>query len=173
MDNFIEWQPSWELGIDTVDQQHLQLVLFLNELARERLDCEVWLGEEADISDLPCIQALLACLNRLGEETREHFHHEEMLMSLSHYPGFGEHRREHLTLLAEFAALLRDIRQRGLDELDQPTLVALKQWLIGHMVTTDRSFARHYRQWCRSAQVDEPLARREGGVPAVAPVQYP
>jgi hemerythrin len=143
MRRFVRWRAEWLLCIDPIDQEHQALVEQLNELA-ECHRCARRSRQGGRASAAPV--TIGEMLQNLGEQVREHFHHEEENMRENGYPDYDAHRYEHATLLAEFAQLLREIRADGLQCFDHTTLEALKSWLIGHIAGADRRYGDYYRE---------------------------
>lgn len=129
MSPLISWNSTLELGIPSVDLQHQELAELLNKLA----DCT------HDAS------TVLALLDELYTHTREHFHHEEAMMEEIAFGELHMHHNEHLLLLAELKSFLSHIRD-GDTKLEQQSLCALKDWLVVHIKSSDRSFAESYHR---------------------------
>lgn len=128
----IEWREEWTLEVGFMDEDHRNLAIFLNELARE------W-GPAGDAEGGS--EVLLASLEELGHHTREHFRREEEVMRTLRYPDLPAHKSEHDLLLADLVGTVRGLRRGGAASLDTGTLHALKDWLIGHVLEMDRPLA--------------------------------
>jgi hemerythrin len=139
MRHFIDWRDEWLLHIVELDGEHRQLVALLNRIAEVS---GAGTGAQCSISEAE----MLHWLEQLGEHVRRHFRNEEELMEELDYAGYERHRYEHVTLLAEYADLLREIRRDGVASLDAETLVALKAWLISHIVGEDQKLGAYYRE---------------------------
>ena len=133
MSNFLEWLDDWYLGIEEIDQQHLQLVSLLNQIA----------ATLQDVDETPlCPQATMPLVQRLLDETRQHFKDEESIMREHDYPDLIDHHRDHVMLLAELQDFIREVEE-GLRSFDVESLTALKHWLIDHVTESDLAFARY------------------------------
>ncbi len=53
--------------------------------------------------------------------------------------------------MAEFIEMLRAWKQQRITRLDAETLIALRRWLVGHLLDTDREYAQYYYTHCLSA----------------------
>jgi len=140
----IQWLDDWLLDIAEIDKEHRELVDLVNRL----LQCRC--GDGGDLDRTPVSRhetLILHMLDELGLHTRRHFRHEEAFMRESAYPDFEDHRYEHITMLAEFAELVRDVRKQGVECLDGDTLAQLKCWLISHMAGADRRFGDYHRRF--------------------------
>ena len=150
--------PRLLLDIDEVDEQHMALADCLDRLAAsvQRLgsagstppssddesigfgDC---IGADDAQGDTDDFGEALGLLRELERLTEEHFRDEEAIMEKALYPDLADHRREHVLLLAELKEFVREIRD-GHETFQLCHLVALKNWFVGHIVTTDMDFSR-------------------------------
>lgn len=130
MADLIEWQSHLDLGIASIDYQHRELADMLNLLAST-------LRDDAP-SHLPA-----ELLQRIHRHARSHFLYEEKLMHSSGFRDTTSHQREHAMLLGELKSLTGAIIS-GQASLDHELMNSLRQWLIAHVVTSDREFAAHY-----------------------------
>ncbi|MEJ2591997.1 MAG: bacteriohemerythrin [Candidatus Thiodiazotropha sp.] len=130
---FLEWLDDWFLGVEEIDRQHVNLAVLLNRIADSLAvtTAHAGTGEES----MPLVLTL-------QEETRRHFNDEEAVMREHDYPDLTEHHREHIMLLAELQAFIREI-EAGRRQFDLDTLTALKHWLINHVIDSDLAFARY------------------------------
>ncbi|WP_172600467.1 bacteriohemerythrin [Sulfurivermis fontis] len=131
MADLIEWQSHLNLGIAALDYQHRELADLLNLLAATL---------HADTTLDP-----VALLQRIHRDAHDHFLYEEKLMLSSGFRAHIAHQREHTMLLGELK-LLSNAVSHGETALDAALLHSLRDWLIAHIVTSDREFAVHYIQ---------------------------
>lgn len=152
--------PRLLLDIEGVDEQHMALADCLDRLAEsvrrlESASNTPPLSDEENIGFGDCIGTdgaewdteefgkALGFLRELEKLTEEHFRDEEAIMENAAYPDLVDHRREHVLLLAELKEFVREIRD-GEETLQACHLVALKNWFVGHIVTTDMEFSRYF-----------------------------
>ena len=76
-------------------------------------------------------------LDRMIDDVRLHFDHEETEMYRGGYPRLEEHRQLHITFLGRLAALRSECERRQ-TELLGVLLELLESWLRGHESTADR-----------------------------------
>jgi hemerythrin len=133
MKPFLIWREDWLLGFENLDQQHLELVDALNNLHRFFL-------REKEAGICTGMDKICRQLSVLRELTQRHFLSEEILMHKYCFPGFAEHRKEHVMLLAELQLHIREI-EAGSKPFALGTLTALKHWQIDHLLYSDRKFA--------------------------------
>ena len=77
---------------------------------------------------------------RLVQETRIHFTHEEDAMEAAHFPGLQAHAAEHAALIAQADEALR---KGSMSALMFPLF--LRDWLIPHMRDCDRKYTAALR----------------------------
>ena len=130
MAEFIEWQSHLNLGIAPIDYQHRELADLLNRLA-DTLNTGTTTAEAA------------ALLQRIHRHARAHFLYEEQLMLSSGFRDHIHHQREHTMLLGELKSLTTTV-SRDHAPIDSDLMHALRDWLIAHIVTSDREFSSHY-----------------------------
>ncbi len=144
MHGYIQWRESWLLYIDDMDREHQELVRLFNTLAQHL--CDAASSQTPKTPPERKDHVIIALINKIGRFTKAHFANEEDRMLEAAYPDFEIHRYEHVTLLAEFAELTRELRARGPECLDPDTMDALKGWLIGHIAGADARFGEFYHQ---------------------------
>jgi len=125
---YIEWKSEYDLGIDSIDQQHRKLIALINSL-QTAVDYST--GEEFERQ----------ALDELVDYTRTHFKYEEGLMEQNGYPEFESHRGEHERMIAQVDEVLEAYRQDQEGAM-QNAIVFLKSWLINHINGTDRQYSR-------------------------------
>jgi hemerythrin len=141
MTDFLTWREEWDHGIDWVDRDHREMVQRLNRLAAA---CTC-LPDEPDRPDPRCRDQVLAALDALIEHNRRHFQSEEAFLRQIAYPGYEEHRREHVMQMAEFLDLRRDLVDDFSRHLRPATLEEFKHWFFNHVISEDRLYAEFYR----------------------------
>lgn len=130
----IEWHDHLSIGIPALDEQHRELAELVNLLASH-----VGAAEDAG-TDGSGWRKARTVLDRLHRHTQAHFHYEEELMVSAGYTDLALHSREHVMLLGELRAVTARLIT-GREALNYEILQALKEWLIAHIVGSDREFA--------------------------------
>lgn len=124
-----EWNPSYALGIQVIDEQHQKLIEII---ARLKDSMHEGLSE----------QALMEILGELVEYTKYHFSTEEKLFKKYHWSSAKKHTQEHEKFIKKVEGFLtksdnRDQTQFGMGiEL----LSFLNNWLINHIKVSDRAY---------------------------------
>ena len=115
---------SYVLGIDGIDRQHFELVKQLNEL-------------NAAINRDDPAEKIGLSFERLVDAVRTHFQTEERLMEELGYPS-EQHVLEHRRLLDEASGFREKFYRDG----EFLVLKDIKEWLLRHMLDSDKKFAR-------------------------------
>ncbi|MBL0312648.1 MAG: hemerythrin family protein [Holophagaceae bacterium] len=125
------WSPELSIGIKEIDLQHKSLIQAVNALY------DAFQSEEGE-RDLSWI------IHFLANYTVEHFATEEALMERIGYPRFNEHLRLHEELLQQVGAFLAKFNA-GTAGISEDLLEFLKQWLLVHIGSEDKTLAKHVR----------------------------
>jgi len=125
----IEWSDDLSVGIASIDAQHRKLIALTNDF------------HAALVSGRGTMMAGRTLVGLLAY-TVSHFAFEEKLLQDNAYPGFEEHKSEHVRLVAEVKALQVDLRA-GKSALSVDVMHFLKSWLRNHIQGMDRKYSKH------------------------------
>jgi hemerythrin-like metal-binding protein len=125
------WDHSYETGINSIDQDHKQLVNLINDLYEAMQD-----GSGGAL--------LLPIFSALRHYTETHFTREEGYMIKCDAPGQENHLQEHKRMVAKLADL-EDRHRRGEAAISLQTLNFLRDWLKNHICRVDQTMASHAR----------------------------
>lgn len=121
------WKEEYALGIAEIDSQHQNLFRLFDFITES-----IRLKERWSHTHFGLVQ--------LRDYARMHFAVEEALMRLFGWPETDEHGIEH----QHFFIRLDEIERRSLTENISGEMVAfLEGWLTGHIMITDKAYARH------------------------------
>ena len=138
--SFLEWRDEWTMEVGFMDEDHRHLAALLNRLARDHGIRAAAPGQPVVLPN-PGALPLLQGLEELMRETRQHFQREEEIMRTDAYPDFDDHKADHDLLLAELSVLTRELQDEEIEQLTEPMLDALKDWLLSHVLDFDRKLA--------------------------------
>jgi len=124
---YIQWQPAFDLGDETIDSQHRELVRILNETYEMMLS----------YARLPLFLGKIA---ELKSYVVEHFTYEEKLMESIAYPKLISHRKLHREFVKELIELEGKIR-KGKKSASAEVFIFLRDWLIEHIQVQDRGYS--------------------------------
>lgn len=131
----IEWNDSISVGVNKFDEDHKQLINFVN-----RLDHALQIKSTQ--------QTMEEILHGLLNYTRIHFKNEENAMLQYDYPDYIRHKNEHDKLtsqVVEFAERLK----AGKASFSLELMNFLSDWLINHIQKTDM----HYKTFFQDKEI--------------------
>lgn len=126
----VAWRSDWESGNEDIDNDHRIMVEWINQL----LDLT---AVEGNLS--PKREDVKVLLERLLRHCQDHFLKEEQVLEQTQFPGYIEHQKLHLNLMAEALVL----RERYLEDDIQPYefySFLLGKVIVGHVMTADAKF---------------------------------
>lgn len=127
MDN-IEWSEEFQIGINTVDEQHKKLIGIFNRFI-----------ESKDTMDTQQIEILF---NALVRYSNIHFTDEEELMNRINYPYIEEHKKEHDYFVNELQRIYNEI-DLGNIHVTFEIAIFLSKWLKNHILVSDKKIANY------------------------------
>jgi hemerythrin-like metal-binding protein len=126
MDHTFQWNDSYSVKVDAMDDQHQQLFKIVNEL-----QVAMRSGKGKNVA--------ANLLDRLIDYTIEHFAAEEKLMEQQGYPGLPAHQAEHRVLTNKVVAFKKDFGA-GIVSITPELMKFLQDWLTNHIQTVDRKY---------------------------------
>ncbi|NMG76607.1 bacteriohemerythrin [Aromatoleum diolicum] len=125
------WNGALATGYPEIDEQHRKLIDIANRLneAMQRGEARAGIG---------------AVLEELIRYTTFHFEFEENLMKKAGYPDLFKHQQEHKKLVND--VLARKARFDSGAALSSELLSFLRDWLVNHIMKTDKALARGLKQ---------------------------
>ena len=161
----ISWDPSMSTGVDSLDNQHKQLIAWLNDLL---MAMSVGRGR-AEVASL---------LDKLGGYAIMHFDHEEDCMDRYRCPVAAQNAAAHKDFVATFGAFREEYDRTGATAHLVIRLESeLMRWLTTHIKRTDTQLlasvqaAASQPSSSAAGPTDSPNGPSEG--PAEAPAAGP
>ena len=130
--NFVSWNTSYNVGVDSVDKQHQHLVDLINQLYNACLDDKAVLDET--FKDV---------MKELVEYVMFHFKDEEGIMESINYPALREHKMQHELFIKEILSSVNAYKN-GKQFVPNSFVRFLRDWLFNHILVDDKEWARHY-----------------------------
>ncbi len=128
----MEWNDKLATGIRTIDSQHKELFIRINNLVQA-------------IKEHRCKDEIDGVLKFLDDYARVHFSEEERHMRETNYAGYEEQRREHekyLGALQELKEQAAQPRVKGSSyDLSATTNQVVVDWIVDHIISVDMRFA--------------------------------
>ena len=128
----ISWKDSLNIGVGEIDEQHKKLVALINKLFDAMSQ-----GKSKEI--------MQAVLSELSNYVITHFATEEKLMKQLGYEDYDYHKQEHkffIDKLNEFKIKYSS----GNAALSLEVLNFLKDWLLKHIIGTDRKYIPLFKE---------------------------
>lgn len=127
----VAWSSIYGLGLEEIDDQHKSLFDIINKTWRAIVE-----QAESHVTQ--------ALVDQLEMYALAHFAAEETFMRASRFPEFETHKGEHQQFVARIAAEKKRLVAGGTVSLD--LLYFLKDWLIEHILLSDKAYAQFTRQ---------------------------
>jgi hemerythrin len=119
------WDKSLEVGNQTIDGQHKQLIDALNSFLKAREENRSF-GE------------LRKSLDFLNDYTIKHFFDEEQIQKKHEYPDYPNHKKLHESCKKVVRELQIQLIMKGpSDELFEDVKTKVGDWLVAHIKTQD------------------------------------
>ena len=126
---YIAWKDYYNVGDDSIDQQHKQIIEMINDLYRA-----TQLKDDR--------QVLKPILRELVQYTIQHFENEEKLMRECNYPGLADHKVLHDRMRQRTVGLSDNVASiTGRDLLG-----FLKEWWCNHIQDHDKKYAPYLKK---------------------------
>ncbi|MDX9845461.1 MAG: bacteriohemerythrin [Tenuifilaceae bacterium] len=122
---FFKWNSEFESGNDIMDNDHKVLVQLINDLY-----VEMARGDGSVVVE--------SVIEKLVDNSKNHFRREEKLMKSLSYPDFEKHELEHDAFIAKVSQCSRNIKS---DSVTTNLARFLKDWLVNHILSSDKRFA--------------------------------
>ena len=125
-----EWDSSFSVGIEEIDEQHKQLIQCINELKIAFSYNKMYMIEEV--------------LENLIEFTKHHFSFEENLMKEAGYPLLEEHLQSHQSFINRIM-FFKDRYDNG-ENIAKQLRNDLQLWIINHIKQDDFDYRQSVKQ---------------------------
>lgn len=127
----ITWSDKYSVGISSIDLQHKKLAELVNQL-----HAALAAGKAKEIQS--------KILSELIVYTKTHFTFEEKLLQAEKFPGYLPHKLEHDTLTNKVMLFQKDLNA-GKASVTIDLMEFLKDWLLNHIVGTDKKYSQHLK----------------------------
>ena len=125
-----EWDKSLEIGVPVIDDQHRQIVDYINVLDQAMRN-----GDKEEVG---------LVIDQLVDYTVSHFSFEENMMEHGNYPFIDTHKQVH----ANFTQRVYNYKtryQKG-DEVTRALMSDLKVWLENHIKRDDIDYSPYVKK---------------------------
>jgi len=124
----ITWSKDLSVGIESIDQQHKELISIINTL-----NDAMSLEDPRDI--------FRKSFTDLTQYTKKHFAYEEELFEKYGYQESIEHKRQHDELIVQLNELKDRFDHYQVDMTEQ-VMQFLKDWLTYHIQKSDKDYSQ-------------------------------
>jgi hemerythrin len=124
---FMEWNPSFSVGVDELDSDHKILIALLNDLYDA-------------VEEGKGLEAVEQTLDGLVVYVSNHFRYEEGLFLHAQYPDYASHKKTHDRLAAEVMDIQTKFKAGPDKTFPHEVLEFLKEWLCQHILVSDKKF---------------------------------
>jgi hemerythrin-like metal-binding protein len=125
---FIEWKDSLNLNVESIDKEHMNLVLLANTLIDSAKNKNTNITKKT--------------FHELREYTIYHFNNEEAYMKQIAYPKIKEHEKQH-ELLKKQVKQFQEDHYHHLEIQSETIVNFMKQWLIDHIIYCDLEIKKY------------------------------
>ncbi len=140
----IAWLDAYNTGIPEIDNQHRQIVDFVNKLSAARRDRRA-IGE---------------VLDGLVVYSLSHFAFEESLMDEVAYPFAGAHRKIHEMFIKRVDGF--QSRFKAGEDVSEEFYLLLKRWLIQHIQRDDMAYSTAVKAKLTQLVAEQPASAATG-----------
>ncbi len=131
----VKWRDSMSVGVAHLDDDHQQLLDYLNRL------------EDALLNNAGASKQVAQVLLGVMQYTEEHFEREEQAMSAAGCRDLEVHRAEHLDLTTKARDLAHKYTQAPDGETAWAFYDLLSNWLTNHIIQRDVPEARYLKPY--------------------------
>jgi len=128
---FLSWKPEYSVGIDVIDEQHINLLNLINNL-RAAVLCDTGPDFER------------GALDALIDYTQGHLKFEEELMREHDFLDYEGHKAQHDQMIVNVESYLTRYEKGGNEVLPE-VADYLQMWLIQHIQVTDKKLCDFLR----------------------------
>jgi hemerythrin len=128
---YIEWKNEYSVGVKQFDEEHKQLIKFINDL-----NSSVLAGSAH--------YTMKEVLTNLVNYTKIHFKHEEDFMLLYDYPARENQKKEHDELTRQVTEFYEDFLS-GKTKITLSILKFLSDWLVNHILVCDMAYKEFFK----------------------------
>lgn len=125
----IAWVSDFEVGVQSIDEQHKRLVEMLNTLGQA-------IGEDHGKD------AIMGIVEEMKHYAVYHFKTEEDAMEAKDYPKRSQHKQEHDTFIEQVLDAA-DALESGGKITPGEVWTFLHKWLIEHILESDKAMGLH------------------------------
>ncbi|MCP3901259.1 MAG: hemerythrin family protein [Desulfobacteraceae bacterium] len=124
----IQWTEQMSVGVIEIDEQHKQLIVYINKLYDS---LKIKKNQSRILQNI---------LNSLIQYTIVHFAVEESLMRIFDYSEYEAHKKQHMDLKKQVLELNSKIK-KGEAKLTKEVIIFLRDWIRNHILQEDKQYS--------------------------------
>ncbi len=124
--SLIQWDSSYSVNVELIDEQHKILVTMINDLYDAMND-----GKEKEF--------LKKLINKISVYAAMHFAREENYFDMFGYPDAERHKKNHLDFEDKVTEFEDDFA-KGRQDLSMDIMKFLSDWLLAHIKGSDQKY---------------------------------
>lgn len=124
----IEWNDSYSIGYELIDQQHKKLVAMVNKMYEALLN-----GDAKDTT--------VQILGEMIDYTNYHFKTEEEIIDRHNYQDAEKHKNQHQYFIDQSIAFKSGLKAENFT-VPYEVVKFLRSWLLEHIVSEDKKFIK-------------------------------
>lgn len=129
---YIDWNDSYSVGINDMDDQHKKLVGLINQLHEA-----MKVGQGS--------LALTNVISDLVDYTIYHFQAEEKLIQSYNFPGFLAQQKMHKNFIEKVQEYQTNLASKKLS-MSMEVIQFLKTWLVEHIQGQDSKYGKYLNE---------------------------
>jgi hemerythrin len=130
----MEWSDSLSVGVDTIDNQHKELISRVNAFY-------------AALRKENSKEETLKVLAFLSSYVVSHFRDEEAIQLKYKYPKHVEHKQLHKDFITSVNQIKADIEKVGITPTASSLIaMTVTNWLVNHINVQDKDIGKHIRE---------------------------
>jgi len=130
MDDYVEWDDDYSVGVRLMDEQHKKLIIMINDLFQRCVSGNT----SANLT-------FAMAVKDAADYAKTHFQIEEEYLEKVGYPGLPDQKREHESFMARVFSTFDNYKKGEAMPLDLVRF--LKKWLLNHIAVADKKYAAY------------------------------
>lgn len=131
----LEWDDTLNIDVFDMDDRMKQFFVYVNKLIEFK---NIKRKKEEDYDSIG------ETLADISEYIRQHFNHEERLLTQYRYPEFAAHKKEHRRFVKKILAFRR-LFSEDPDKIYNDCIDYIREWIVVHINEDDKRYAPFVR----------------------------
>ncbi len=140
--SLIDWDESFSVNIEEIDEQHKKWIAMINDLHDSLLK-----DDNNEIN-----HTAVKTMESMKEYVRDHFMYEEDYMRIINYPDLADHQNIHCKFYEQFSRYYDDMKSNKI-LLNTEIMKTLINWLKSHILEEDSKYSIFAQKGDSSAHI--------------------